>query len=117
MEEARIATSHADIPHVKPVSFIYHDGVIFVATDYSTRTFKNIKINPKVSVIIDVYEPKKHKAICIQGKTEVVEQGNEFLNIYKIFEKKFAWVRDDPWQENEAPFIKIITTHKKSWGM
>jgi nitroimidazol reductase NimA-like FMN-containing flavoprotein (pyridoxamine 5'-phosphate oxidase superfamily) len=117
MEEARIATSHADVPHVKPVSFIYHDGVIFVATDYTTRTFKNIKINPKVSVVIDVYKPKKHKAICVQGKTEIVEQGSEFLNIYKIFEKKFSWVRDDPWQENEAPFIRIIATNKKSWGI
>ena len=117
IEEARIATSHADIPHVKPVSFIYHDKTIFIATDYQTRTFKNVKINPKVSAVIDIYESGKHKAVCIQGKVEVLEKGQEFLQTYKMFEKKFAWVRNEPWKENETPFLKIITTNKTSWGL
>ena len=117
LEEARIATSHADIPHVKQVSFIYCNGVIFIATDYPTRTFKNIKINPKASITIDVYEPGKHKAVCIQGKVEILEKGEEFLDTYKMFEKKFAWVRNEPWKENEAPFLKIIATSKTSWGL
>ena len=117
LEEARIATSHGDMPHVKPVSFIYCNGVIFIATDYHTRTFKNIKINPKTSITIDVYEPGKHKAVCIQGKAEILENGQEFLDTYKMFEKKFAWVRNEPWKENEAPFLKIITANKTSWGL
>jgi nitroimidazol reductase NimA-like FMN-containing flavoprotein (pyridoxamine 5'-phosphate oxidase superfamily) len=117
IEEARIATSHTDIPHVKPVSFIYHDNIIFIATDYQTRTFKNIKINPKASVAIDVYESGKHRAICIQGKVKIIEEGQEFIQIYKMFENKFAWVRNEPWKENEAPFLKIITTNKTSWGL
>ena len=117
IEEARIATSHADIPHVKPVSFIYNDNIIFIATDYQTRTFKNVKPNPKASVAIDVYESGKHRAVCIQGKVEIIEKGQEFLQIYKKFEKKFAWVRNEPWKENEAPFLKIIVTNKTSWGL
>ena len=117
IEEARIAASHADIPHVKPVSFIYNDNIIFIATDYKTRTFKNVKINPKASIVIDVYESGKHKAVCIQGKVEIIEKGHEFLQIYKMFEKKFAWVRNEPWKENEAPFLKIIATNKTSWGL
>lgn len=117
IEEARIATSHADIPHVKPVSFIYHNDIIFIATDYQTRTFKNLQVNPRASITIDIYESGKHKAVCIQGRVEILEKGHEFLEIYKIFEKKFAWVRNEPWKENEAPFLKIITTNKISWGI
>lgn len=117
IEEARIATSHADIPHVKPVSFIYHKGIIFIATDYQTRTFKNLQVNPRASATIDIYESGKHKAVCIQGRVEILEKGQEFLEIYKIFEKKFAWVRNEPWKENEAPFLKNITTNKISWGI
>jgi nitroimidazol reductase NimA-like FMN-containing flavoprotein (pyridoxamine 5'-phosphate oxidase superfamily) len=117
IEEARIATSHADIPHVKPVSFIHHNNIIFIATDYQTRTFKNLQVNPRASVTIDIYESGKHKAVCIQGRVEILEKGHEFLEIYKIFEKKFAWVRNEPWKENEAPFLKIITTNKISWGI
>ncbi len=117
IEEARIATSHSDIPHVKPVSHIFYNGFIFIATDYQTRTFKNIKINPKAALTIDIYESGKHKAVCIQGKVIILEKGEEFLHIYKMFEKKFAWVRNEPWKENEAPFLKIIATNKTSWGI
>jgi len=117
MEEARIATSHADIPHVKPVSFIYHDNNIVIVTDYQTRTFKNVKKNPKVSMVIDIYEIGKHRAICIQGEVKIIEEGDEFIQLYEMFEKKFAWVRNDPWKENEAPFLKIVPTNKISWGL
>lgn len=117
IEEARIATSHSDIPHVKPVSFIYHDGFIFIATDYQTRTFRNLQTNPRASVTIDIYESGKHKAVCIQGRVEILEKGQEFLEIYKKFENKFAWVRNEPWKENEAPFLKIISANKTSWGI
>jgi len=116
-EEARIATSHQDIPHVKPVSYIYQNNVFFIATDYSTRTFKNIKINPKVGMVVDIYSSKKHMAVCIQGNVEILEQGKEFLETYKMFSEKFTWVRNDPWKENEAPFLKIIVNNKISWGL
>ena len=117
LEEARIATSHNNIPHVKPVSFVYHKGEIIVATDYDTRTFTNIKINPNTAITIDVYKSGNHKAICIQGKSEIIEEGSEFEKLYDIFYKKNQWVQNDPWKENEAPFLKIITDNKVSWGL
>ena len=117
LEEARIATSHKDISHVKPVSFVHHENTILVATDYNTRTFTNIKSNPHTSVVIDVYKPGKHKAVCIQGKAEAVENGLEFKKFYEIFYKKFDWVRKEPWKEGEAPFLKIVPNNKVSWGL
>ena len=117
IEEGRIATSHDDIPHVKPVSFVCNNGIILVATDYETRTFTNIKTNPNTSVVVDIYKSGNHKAVCIQGKTEIIENGKEFQEFYDIFYKKFEWVRKDPWKENEAPFLKIIPKNKVSWGI
>ena len=117
LEEARIATSHNDIPHVKPVSFVKINNNIVIATDYDTRTYANIKLNHNVGIVIDIYKSGNHKAICIQGKAEIIENGEEFQKIYEIFFKKFQWVRDDPWNENEAPFLKIIPTTKISWGL
>jgi len=117
LEEARIATSHDNIPHVKPVSFVFVDNSIIVATDYNTRTFNNIKTNSKTGIVIDIYKSGGHKAICIQGDTEIIETGSDFKRLYDIFYKKFAWVRKDPWKENEAPFLKIIPNNKTSWGL
>ena len=117
LEEARIATSHENIPHVKPVSFVFHDNVIIIATDYKTRTYANIKSNSNVGIVIDIYKSGGHKAVCIQGKADIVEKGPEFKKFYSIFHQKFDWVRKDPWKENEAPFLMIISKNITSWGL
>ena len=117
LEEARLATSHDDVPHVKPVSFVFVDGMIIIATDYKTRAYENIKSNPRVGVVIDIYRSGEHKAVCIQGKVKVIENGSEFKKLYDMFHQKFAWVRREPWTENEAPFLKIIPSNKVSWGL
>lgn len=117
IEEARFATTNKDMPHVKPVSFIFADDAFFIATDYKTRTWKNIKKNPKAAITVDVYKPGGHKAVLAQGKVEVIEGGPEFQKIYKKFFAKFEWVRKDPWKEGEAPFLKLVPTTKVSWGL
>ena len=117
MEECRVATSHDNIPHVKPVSYLYEDGVIFIATDYDTRMYKNLLNNPNAAISIDIYKDKAHKAVCIQGKVTIIENGKEFSKLYKKFHDRFEWVRNQPWDENEAPFIKIIPFRKLSWGL
>ena len=117
MEECRIATSHNNIPHVKPVSYILENQSIIIATDYDTRMYKNLLDNPKAAVSIDVYKNKDHKAVCLQGDVIIIEKGKEFLQVYKKFHDKFEWVRDQPWEENEAPFIKITPFTKSSWGL
>ena len=117
LEEARTSTSHDNIPHVKPVSFVLLDNSIVVATDYNTRTYDNIKINSKTGIVMDIYKSGGHKAICIQGDTEIIEAGSDFKRLYDVFYKKFAWVRKDPWKENEAPFLKITPNNKISWGL
>lgn len=117
LEEARIATSHNDIPHVKPVSFVFVNNSIVVATDYNTRTFNNLKLNSKVGIVIDIYKSGEHRAICIQGDVKIIEKGSDFKMLYDIFYEKFAWVKKDPWKENESPFLKIMPKNKISWGL
>ncbi|QMU55042.1 MAG: pyridoxamine 5'-phosphate oxidase family protein [Nitrosopumilus sp.] len=117
LECARLATSHDDVPHVKPVSFVFVDGMIIISTDYKTRAYENIKLNSRAGVVIDVYKSGEHKAVCIQGKVKVIETGLEFKKLYDMFHQKFAWVRRDPWKENEAPFLKIVPNNKASWGL
>ena len=117
MEECRIATSHDNVPHVKPVSFIFENEQFLIATDYDTKMYKNVKSNPNVALSIDVYKHSGHKAVLIQGKVRIIDQGDEFFIIYKKFHEKFEWVRNEPWGENEAPFLEITPNSKASWGL
>jgi len=117
MEECRVATSHDNMPHVKPVSYLYEGGAIFIATDYDTRMYKNLLKNPNAALSIDIYKDNAHKAVCMQGKVTIIENGKEFSKLYKKFHDRFEWVRNQPWGENEAPFIKIVPFRKSSWGL
>lgn len=117
LEESRIATINDSVPHVKPVSYIFENNLFYVATDYDTRTFKNIKNNPNTALVIDIYKSGGHKAICIQGKSTIIENGDKFTEIYPKFYEKFEWVRKEPWGKNEAPFLEIKPKTKVSWGI
>src|SRR5919202_3316903 len=117
-EACRMATSHNDTPHVTPVTYVYKDGFFFIATDYNTRKYNNIKANRKIALSVDIYDSSvENKAIIIHGDVEIIERGQEFKDLYQIFNARFEWVRRDPWKEGEAPFLKIKPFKKVTWGI
>ena len=117
-EVCRIATSHDDVPHVVPVAYIYDKDAITFVTDYGTRKYKNLEVNKNVSVVVDVYDHSgENKAIILQGKAAIIERGAEFKRLYQIFNKRFEWVRKNPWKEGEAPFVRIDAFNKVRWGL
>jgi len=118
-EVCRVATCHNDIPHVTPVSFVFDDGdgFLYFATDYNTKKYRNLVSNKKSSLAVDVYNSStENKAVIVQGVVEFIERGEEFQKLYDVFYEKFEWVREDPWKEGEAPFVKVKPLHKVSWG-
>lgn len=116
-EACRIATCHDNIPHVVPVSFVFYEDSICFATDYETRKYSNLKSNNRISAVVDEYSSTENKAVCIQGRSIFIEKGGTFRALYKIFDSRFEWVRRDPWEEGEAPFVQILASNKVSWGM
>ena len=117
-EICRIATAKNNIPHVVPVCYIYKDNNIFFATDYKTKKYQNLTENKRISLIIDLYDKKNdNKGIRIDGIASIIERGEDFKDLFKIFHDKFEWVKQDPWNEGEAPFIKIQIIKKVSWGL
>jgi len=117
-EACRIATSHDDIPYVVPVAYIYDKGTITFVTDYGTRKYRNLQVNKNVSVVVDVYDPSgENKAIVVLGKAVIIERGAEFKRLYRIFSRRFEWVRKNPWKEGEAPFVRVNAFNKVSWGL
>lgn len=116
-EVCRVATCKNDVPHVVPVSYIFKEGLFYFAADYGTKKLKNIMANDRVALTVDTYSATGNKAICIQGRAQLVETGSEFTSLYDIFYRRFEWVRDDPWKPGEAPFVKVIPFAKVSWGI
>jgi nitroimidazol reductase NimA-like FMN-containing flavoprotein (pyridoxamine 5'-phosphate oxidase superfamily) len=99
------------------VSYVFAGGEFYIATDYETKKYENIKENDRVALTVDVYSSVGNKAVCVQGRAEIIERGGEFARLYKVFNQRFEWVREDPWEEGEAPFLKVTPTGKVSWGL
>lgn len=117
-EVCRISTSHDDMPHVVPVAYIYDESTITFVTDYGTRKYRNLEYNKRVSAVIDIYNSSgENKGIVIQGKAAIIERGDEYKRLYQLFNSRFEWVRNNPWGEGEAPFVKLIPLNKVSWGI
>lgn len=115
-EVCRLATVSKDgTPHVVPICYIFYEGVFYMVTDYGTKKYKNIKNNDNVCLVVDVYKP--NRAVMIKGKAEILERGEEFRRVSQMFFKKFLWARRDPWDEGEAPIIKVKPKDKVSWGI
>ena len=117
-EDCRIATvSPNSTPHITPVSYIFQKDMLFFATDYDTKKYKNLKQNPNIALVVDTYCSLKNSAIIIHGKVDFIEQGIKFQKLYEIFDRKFEWVRADPWKESDAPFVQVEPYKKISWGL
>jgi len=114
-ELCRFATaSRKGEPHVVPVSYVFHEGYPYIVTDYGTRKLKNLRENPHAAILVDTAGTQK--LLLVSGPVTLVEKGEEYKKLYKIFESKLSWVKRDPWKEGEAPFVKITPEFKAGWG-
>jgi nitroimidazol reductase NimA-like FMN-containing flavoprotein (pyridoxamine 5'-phosphate oxidase superfamily) len=117
-EGCRVATvTLHNTPHITPVSFLFKERKFYFATDYDTTKYKNLKQNPKIALVVDVYSSVNNKAVIIHGNVNFIEKGRKFKELYNIFYKKFEWVRNEPWKEGEAPFVQVEPYKKISWGI
>jgi uncharacterized protein len=115
-ELCRFATaSRKGEPHVVPVSYIWDQEYAYIVTDYGTRKLKNLRENPQAAVLVD--SAGTQKLLLISGPVEIIEKGEEYRRLYKLFYSKLSWVKRDPWKEGEAPFIKITPSFKAGWGL
>jgi nitroimidazol reductase NimA-like FMN-containing flavoprotein (pyridoxamine 5'-phosphate oxidase superfamily) len=112
----RFATaSRKGEPHIVPVSYVWDDDHAYIVTDYKTKKLGNLRENPQAALLVD--SGGTSKLLLISGPVEIIEKGEEYKRLYKLFYSKLDWVKRDPWKEGEAPFIKIKPVFKTGWGL
>ena len=115
-EMCRFASaSKSGEPHVVPVSYLWDDNFAYIVTDYGTRKLKNLRENPQAAILVDTAGTQK--LLLISGPVELIEKGEEYRRLYKLFHSRLGWVKRDPWKEGEAPFVKLAPTFKSGWGL
>lgn len=111
----RLATvSENGLPHNVPVGFAFDGQYFYTTTDPGTKKLKNLKLNNKVCLVVDVPE-KPRRAIMVQGEAELIEKGEAFREAIETIVR----LRGRDWgaTEGEQIAIKIKTSKKISWGL
>ncbi len=107
----RLATITSDgWPHNVPVGYAFDGESLYISSDPDARKVRNIRVNPRVCLIVDVVEGKK--GVMIQGEAKLIESGEEFEKAMELMEKQRGWRRSKP---GEQVIIKVKPLRKTSW--
>ena len=113
---ARLATADRQgAPQVTPVVFAMDGNNFVIATDYKTKKLKNLRQNPKASLVVDTYNP--NRGVVVEGECEISERGEEYRRLLQVLFNRFDFYRNNPWGEGESPILKIVPNKVASWGL
>ncbi|OBI84169.1 TIGR03668 family PPOX class F420-dependent oxidoreductase [Mycobacterium sp. E740] len=116
---AMLATVGADgAPHLVPVVFAAHRGVVYTAVDAKRkltrklRRLANIEVNPQVSMLVDHYDDDWTRLWWVRadGHAEIHYSGEELANGYALLRRKYVQYQrialDGP----------VVTVHVSKWA-
>jgi len=95
---AMLATVGPDgAPHLVPVVFAVHDGVVYTAIDAKRKTTQrlrrlaNIEGNPKVSMLVDHYDEDWTQLWWVRadGVATIHHSGEEMASGYALLRRKY----------------------------
>jgi|FaiFalFF_MnMetaG_3_1042247.scaffolds.fasta_scaffold01267_6 nitroimidazol reductase NimA-like FMN-containing flavoprotein (pyridoxamine 5'-phosphate oxidase superfamily) len=114
VDTCRIATVDPNgYPHCVPVGFLYHRGRVYIPTVARTRKARNIGLNSKCCIVVDVYERGVGRGLMLQGEAELV-RGQAYRRLKRTVERISGWHLDS-WDIDPLgpPDSMIVFTPKK----
>lgn len=117
----RVATADArGMPHVVPVCHVLVDGKIYFASGSDAKKVLNLKMNPRVAVVFDLYSDAwRHlKGVMIHGTPRMIEQGPRFRKVRALLYVKYPqYPHEAALEESDSVIVEITPTHAFSWGL
>jgi PPOX class probable F420-dependent enzyme len=118
---ARLATiTPGGVPHLVPVVFAVHDGVIYTAVDAKPKTTQrlrrlaNIESNPRVSLLVDHYADDWSQLwwVRVDGVAAIHRDGDVLHTGYRFLRAKYPQYQSVPL---DGPVIAVTVDRWSSW--
>jgi nitroimidazol reductase NimA-like FMN-containing flavoprotein (pyridoxamine 5'-phosphate oxidase superfamily) len=117
----RVATvNRACRPHVTPVCHVVWKEKIYWASDLDAVKIANLKQNPWVALVADVYKNdwRDTGGVMVQGTAKIIEKGSVFLKVRDLMYKKFKVYKSKAgFEEGEAAIIEVTPKKRFSWWL
>jgi len=119
---ARLATADASgRPHVVPFTFATSGDRILHAVDHKPkrttglRRLRNIRENPRVSVLVDVYDEDWEKLWWVRadGEARVIVDEAERTGPVRLLREKYPQYRE---RAPEGPVVEVLVTRWTGWA-
>ncbi|MFD9499290.1 TIGR03668 family PPOX class F420-dependent oxidoreductase [Streptomyces sp. NPDC060035] len=119
---ARLATADATgLPHAVPVTFVVSGDVLYFAIDHKPKTtwnlrrLRNIRENPRVSVLVDHYAADWSTLWWVRadGCAEIWEDEQDRLRPLELLQGKYEQYRERP---PEGPVVAIHIEQWSGWA-
>lgn len=105
-DTCRIASLGKDgYPHCVPVGYVYHDGLVYIATNSASTKAQNVRSNPACCVLVDMNKKNGAKGVMLRGKAEVLS-GEAFSQLRSHVEAISGWNLDD-WELGPPPRDRV----------
>jgi PPOX class probable F420-dependent enzyme len=123
---AHLATADASgTPHVVPICFVLLDNTVYVVIDHKPKTadlsrlrrLRNIAVNPRVSIVADVYHDADWSRlgfVLVRAAARIVVRGMEHERALSALREKYAQYRSMALEDR--PIIAADIQSVTSWG-
>jgi uncharacterized pyridoxamine 5'-phosphate oxidase family protein len=95
---ARIATADKNgKPHVKPLWYVVFEHQIFIGTQKTRKSFRNILANNQVSLVVDSGQrEEEYKGIMLQGRMEFLPEDDFHVRFRQFLIQRYYGTEDNP---------------------
>jgi PPOX class probable F420-dependent enzyme len=122
---ARLATAnHRGRPHVVPICFAVSGTTLFTVIDRkpkrvgptALRRVRNVRQNPRVAAVIDVYAEDWSKLgfVLLEGRARIVQRGTAYTIGLNLLRRKYPQYRRMDLQN--CPMIVVTIQIVVGWG-
>ncbi len=117
----RVATAgRSGMPHVVPVCQVVAGGKVYFATGNDNQKVRNLKANPQMAVLVDLYSEDWRfiRGIMVQGRARFVPRGREFRKIRALLYQKYPQYPDESAvTESDTTIVEMTPARVSAWGI
>jgi nitroimidazol reductase NimA-like FMN-containing flavoprotein (pyridoxamine 5'-phosphate oxidase superfamily) len=110
--------SSEGMPHNVPVCPVFDSGRVYFGSETNAKKVKNIKFNPRVAIVFDVYSDswKELQGVMLQCKARIVDS-TEFKKVRrKLYAKYPQYETEAALEPKDSVIIELEPSKKFSWG-
>jgi nitroimidazol reductase NimA-like FMN-containing flavoprotein (pyridoxamine 5'-phosphate oxidase superfamily) len=116
----RIATVDKQrMPHDVPVCPVLDGGKVYFGTEKNAKKVKNIKANPQVAIVFDVYSDswKKLRGVMLQCNAHIVDEAEFTRRRAKLYRKYPQYKTEAALEPEDSVIVELEPATKFSWGL